>query len=130
MNEIDPIEQKRLSNINRNFAIIAVLAVAGSFWLGGVDFGLGCLLGSAVVAINHYLTKRLVAKIIFDDGSKGLALAFFVLKLALALLVVVIAVVKLKADIGGVFIGLSTIVVAMLLSALEPKVDAQEKNNP
>jgi len=114
----DPIEQSKIKRLNLTFFTLIPIISGLGWWLWGVDFGTGALVGCFVVGINLFISQRLVAKLLYDQSSKPLALLAYFFKIGLSVLILYIAVIKFKVDLMGVALGLSTIIISILISSL------------
>lgn len=106
----DPIEQLKMKRLNLMFYSLVPVVSGLGWWLWGVDFGLGALVGCIVVGMNLFISQRLVAKLLYNQSSKPLALLAYFFKIGLSVLILYIAVIKFKVDLMGVALGLSTII--------------------
>ncbi len=126
----DPIEQARLKRLNLSVGgmFLAVPLVAGL--IGGLDWGKAALVGCLVVGINLLISQRLAAKLIFDQAGKALALMVYLFKLGLSVLILYLAVVRFHLNLWGVMLGLSSVILAILISSLglNPKQDQPNDN--
>lgn len=117
----DPIERKRVLVLNLSLVLIFVAFVLGGYWFGGLDFAKGTLVGCLVVAINFFVSQRLVGNLILEGSLKPNLLVAYLLKLAVSVLILFIAVVKWQMDVVGLMLGLSSILFSSLVSTLVRK---------
>jgi len=99
---------------------VGAVLLAGSAWLGGLDFGVGVLLGFAIVLLNFIWTKKAVRSILFSDRPRALLTLSFLVKFGITGAVLFYAILRLQVDAIGVLIGLSSLVLASVLFALDP----------
>ena len=99
---------------------VGAVLLAGSAWLGGLDFGVGVLLGFAIVLLNFIWTKKAVRSILFSDRPRALLTLSFLVKFGITGVVLFYAILRLQVDAIGVLIGLSSLVLASVLFALDP----------
>lgn len=99
---------------------VGAVLLAGSAWLGGLDFGVGVLLGFAIVLLNFIWTKKAVKSILFSDRPRALLTLSFLVKFGITGVVLFYAILRLQVDAIGVLIGLSSLVLASVLFALDP----------
>jgi ATP synthase I subunit len=117
----DPIERKRVFVLNLSLVVIFVIFVAGGYWFGGLDFAKGTLIGCVVVAINFFVSQRLVGNLILEGTLKpGLLIAYF-FKLAASVLILFIAVIKIQVSVVGLMLGLSSVLFSSLVSTFVRK---------
>jgi hypothetical protein len=96
----------------------AVLVAVGAGW-GGVDFAGAVLLGFAVVMLNFYWTKKVVASVLLSGQPHALLALSFLVKFGVVAAVLFYAILRLRVDGLGVLVGLSALLLAVLLYALE-----------
>jgi ATP synthase I chain len=96
----------------------AALLALGAAWRG-VDFALGVLLGFGVVLLNFYWTKRAVRSVLFAGQPRSLLTLSYLLKFGLTAALLFALVVRLGVDALGVLVGLSALVLASVLFALQ-----------
>ncbi len=123
-----------------NWVVLAVLVLAGFFWRGG-EFALGVLVGGLVVIINFYLlhhalkgTLGQLAHQSQEEGSSR-AKAFFAVRQLLrffALLAIIFLLVGQGwVNIFGLLVGLSTVVITLMLAAINEVIKLKNKEaNP
>ncbi len=118
-----------------NWIVLAVLVLAGFCWRGG-EFALGVLVGGLVVVINfhllHYALKGTLGMMAHnpqEDSSR--AKAFFAARQLLrffALLAIIFLLVGQGwVNIFGLLVGLSTVVVTLMLAALNEMIKLKNK---
>ena len=113
----DPIEKKRLMVLNASLLIVFIGFVGGSYLLSGVDLAKGTLVGCVVVAINFFLSQRLVGQLILEGSVKPLLLIAYTFKLGFSILILFVAVVKWQLDVRGLMLGLSSFLFSVVISA-------------
>jgi len=84
---------------------VGAVLLAGSAWLGGLDFGVGVLLGFAIVLLNFIWTKKAVRSILFSDRPRALLTLSFLVKFGITGAVLFYAILRLQVDAIGVLIG-------------------------
>lgn len=114
----DPIERKKTFVINTTLIIVFILMIVGSYWFAGVDFAKATLVGCLVVAINFFVSQRLIAKLIFEKSLQLNLLVAYIFKLTISALILFFAVTRFKVDPLGLMIGLSSILVATVISTI------------
>jgi len=121
-----------------NLVVLTVLVVGGWLWQGR-DFALGVLVGGLVAVVNFHLLHRTLKGTLGRLGdnpqeAKGEAKAFFAARQLLrftALVVIVFLLVSYGwVNIFGLLVGLSTVVVTLILAALNEvlKLKSKEAN--
>jgi hypothetical protein len=122
-----------------NWSVLAVLVLAGFFWRGR-EFALGVLVGGLVVVINfhllHHALKGTLGQMAnhSQDGSSR-AKAFFAARQLLrffALLAIIFLLVGQGwVNIFGLLLGLSTVVITLMLAAINETIKLKNKEaNP
>lgn len=102
------------------YLLISGAGLVGVAWAAaGLDFTLGVLLGSIVVLLNVFWTKSLVKTIILTGKSKKLFTFFYIFKFGLTAGVLIAAMARFEMDTFGVLTGLSTLMLATLLFAID-----------
>lgn len=96
-----------------------VVLVPAGLWWGGVDFAGAVLLGFLVVLANFFWTKRAVKSVLFADKPHALLSLSFLVKFGVTGAVLFYAIVRLNVDALGVLVGLSALVLASVLYALD-----------
>ena len=113
----DPLEQKRLTVINLTvLCVFAAISLGGYLWMG-LDFAKATLLGCAVVAVNFFVSQRLLGKVLLDKKVPPGMLLLYLGKLGIPGLVIYLAV-SSGMDPWGLMLGLSSVVIASLVSSL------------
>ena len=112
----DPLEKKRLSWLNITAVILFLSFPVLSYFYRGIDFAIGTFIGSSIVALNFFLSQRLIGKIIEQKTFSLAVIVSYFVKFGVSVLVVYLAVVKYEIDSIGIMVGLSAIVVSTLLS--------------
>jgi hypothetical protein len=122
-----------------NWVVLTVLTLAGFFWRGR-EFALGVLVGGLLVVANFHLLHQALKGILEQvaqnpqEGS-GRAKAFFAARQLLrffALLAIIFLLVGQGwVNIFGLLVGLSTVVVTLMLAALNETIKLKNKEaNP
>ncbi len=122
----DPTERKRVLVLNLSLVAVFVAFVLGGYWFGGLDFAKGTLVGCLVVAINFFVSQRLVGNLILEGSMRANILVAYLAKLAVSVLILFVAVVKWQLDVVGLMLGLSSILLSSLFSTLVRKVPETE----
>ncbi|MBU2510612.1 ATP synthase subunit I [bacterium] len=117
----DPTDRKRLVVLNTSLLVIFALLVLGSYWFGGVDFAKGTLVGCIVVAINFFVSQRLVGNLILEKSLNPILVIAYLAKLGVSILILFIAVIKLQVDVVGVMLGLSSVLFSSIATAFVRK---------
>jgi hypothetical protein len=122
-----------------NWVVLAVLVLAG-FWWGGGDFALGILVGGLVVVVNFHLLHQALRGTLERAGesaedAKARAKTFFAARQLLrffALLAIIYLLVSHGwVNIFGLLVGLSTVVLTLILAAINEVIKLKNKEaNP
>jgi diacylglycerol kinase len=122
-----------------NWAVLAVLVLAGLLWRGR-EFALGVLVGGLVVVINFHLLHQALKGTLERAGeeaeeARARAKAFFAARQLLrffALLAIIYLLVRHGwVNIFGLLVGLSTVVLTLILAALSEVIKLKNKEaNP
>ncbi len=120
-----------------NWVVLAALVLAGWLWQGG-DFALGVLVGGLVVVVNFHLLHRTLKGTLERaaagdvETDKGRARAWFAARQLLrffALLVIIyFLVTRGWVNVIGLIVGLSTVVVTLMLAAIQEMLKLKKKN--
>jgi hypothetical protein len=135
MNILDPRQLKIA-----NWLVLAVLVVVGFFWRGS-QFALGVLVGGLVMVANFHLLHHALKGVLEQvaagnpDEAKSRAKAFFAARQLLrffALLAIIFLLVSQGwVNIFGLLLGLSTVVLTMILAAIQEVIKLKNKEaNP
>ncbi len=120
--------------LRRIFALLGVvtLALTGGSWAWvSLDTALAVLLGCAVVAFNLLGTAHFVGAVLAERRYKGRLIASLVVKLALTLVVLYIAVARWDLSQIGIVIGLSSmLIVSLLYTMLRPAEPPPSTRSP
>ncbi len=109
-----------------NWVVLAALVVAGLLWQGR-QFALGVLLGGLVVIVNFHLLHRALQGTLeqakaLPRGAASKAQAFFAARQMLRFFALVVIIYLLVGrgwvDVFGLLVGLSTVVVTLILAAV------------
>lgn len=117
----DPTERQRLFVLNTSLLAIFALFILGGYWYGGLDFAKGTLIGCFVVAINFFLSQRLVGNLILEKSVKPYLVVAYLGKMAISVLILFVAVIKLEVHVVGLMLGLSSILFSSIASAFVKK---------
>lgn len=117
----DPIERRKVLVLNAALLTVFGVFIAGSYWFRGVDFAKGTLLGCVVVAINFFISQRLVGQLMLEQSLKPGLLFIYLLKFGISGLIIFLAVTRWQIDIPGIMLGLSSILVASVATAFVRK---------
>jgi hypothetical protein len=122
-----------------NWSVMAVLVVAGYFWLGQ-EFALGVLVGGLVVVINFHLLHQALRGTFGQLANNpregaGQARAWFafrqLLRFFVLLAIIFLLVGQGWVNIFGLLLGLSTVVLTLMLAALYEMIKLKNKEaNP
>ena len=113
----EPVSSQSIATVNEiTFLLIAVslLMVLGTAFFK-LDFVPAVLLGCLLVALNFYLTRRILLRLLLFKDLKRRMLVLFLLKLALSGIVLYLAIVHFQMPGLAVLIGLSNIVITLLI---------------
>jgi hypothetical protein len=95
----------------RMLTAVSVLLIGGSFFWQGIDFSIGVLLGSGIVSLNLWWTRRVVFKALRDDHPKARLWISFLFKFGLTVVILFIAILRLNIDPVGILVGISSLVI-------------------
>jgi len=112
----DPIERKRLFQLNLSLMLIFVALVAGGYAAQGLDFAKATLVGCIVVAINFFLSQRLLGRLLVEKKMQAALLLSYLFKFALSVAILFFAVTRWNMDVIGLMLGLSSIFLSVVLS--------------
>ncbi|MFH2129825.1 MAG: ATP synthase subunit I [bacterium] len=114
----DPIEKKKIVRLNLTLLLIFAGLIGGGYAFKGVDFAKGTLVGCIVVAINFFISQRLLGQLILEKKLQVRLLLSYLFKLTLSIVILFLAVTRLKVDLIGLMLGLSSIFFSVVLSTL------------
>jgi len=114
----DPIERKRVFVLNITLLVIFGVLILGGYWFRGLDFAKATLIGCTVVAINFFISQRLIARLIVEKKLRVNLLITYFFKLGVSILILYYAVSTLHVDSVGLMLGLSSILLATVFSTL------------
>lgn len=117
----DPTEKKRILVLNSSLIGVFILLTGGGYLWAGVDFAKGTLVGCLVVAINFFISQRLVGNLILEGSIKPTIVVAYLSKLGVSVLILFVAVVRWQLDLVGILLGLSSIVLATILTTFVKK---------
>ncbi len=103
-----------LNMIWRILIIVSLVLIAGTALLR-LDFLPATLLGSTVVGLNFYWTRRIVLKVFYKENIKWRMFLVYVFKFGLSAIVLYVALAYFQLSPIGLLIGLSNIVLTMLI---------------
>jgi hypothetical protein len=121
-----------------NWSVLAVLVLAGFFWLGR-EFALGVLVGGLVVVINFHLLHQALRGTLGQLANRPQeaprAKAWFaarqLLRFFVLLAIIFLLVGQGWVNIFGLLLGLSTVVLTLMLAALYETIKLKNKEaNP
>jgi hypothetical protein len=122
-----------------NWVVLAILVLAGFLWRGG-EFALGVLVGGLVVVVNFHLLHQALRGTLERAGqsredAKARARAFFTARQLVrffALLAIIYLLIRHGwVDIFGLLLGLSTVVLTLILAAINEVFKLKNKEaNP
>jgi hypothetical protein len=135
MNIMDPRQLKIA-----NWLMLALLVAIAFFWRGS-QFALGVLVGGLVAVVNFHLLHRALKGVLEQvavgnpDETQSKAKAFFAARQLLrffALLAIIFLLVSHGwVNIFGLLLGLSTVVLTMILAAIQEVIKLKHKEaNP
>ncbi|MCP4752173.1 MAG: hypothetical protein GY866_14850 [Proteobacteria bacterium] len=122
----DPIERKRIFVLNVTLLAIFAALVLGGYWFQGLDFAKATLIGCIVVAINFFVSQRLISRLILEKTININLLVVYVFKLGISIAILFVAVTRLQMDPVGLMLGLSSIVFATVISTLLKRDPVEE----
>ncbi len=123
----DPIERKRVSVLNLTLVGILALLPLGGYLVNGIDFAKATLVGCLVVAINFFVSQRLLGRVIRERTIPIALLMLYLGKLGISALIIYYAI-KYRMDPWGLMIGLSSIFWATIISSLMRGKSTPKKN--
>ncbi len=100
-----------LTTFARMLAAVSLLLVGGSYFWRGIDFAVGVLLGSGIVGLNFWWTRRAVSKALRDDSPKAILWISFLSKFGVTVAILSLAILQLEIDPLGILVGVSSLVV-------------------
>ena len=121
----DPIERRRVLVLNITLLVIFAVLILGGYWFQGLDFAKATLIGCTVVAINFFISQRLIARLIIEKKLQINLLITYIFKLGISILVLYYAVTTMRVDSVGLMLGLSSILFATVISTLLRKTREQ-----
>ena len=121
----DPIERRRVFVLNITLLVIFGVLILGGYWFSGLDFAKATLIGCTVVAINFFISQRLIARLIVEKKLQVNLLITYIFKLGVSILILYYAVTSLRVDSVGLMLGLSSILFATVISTLLRKTREQ-----
>lgn len=116
--------QKKIEYVN--WAVLGILLILSGLWTT-FNFTLGILFGGFISILNFYGLGHSLKAAFGQMETGGIvksALIFkYLLRLALTGLVLYLVLVKTAASIFGLFIGLSTVVISIVLAVVFTSID-------
>ncbi len=112
----NPIERKRLFRLNLSLLLIFAVLVGGGYLAQGLDFAKAILVGCIVVAINFFLSQRLIGQLMVEKKMRAALLLSYLFKFALSVTILFFAVTRWNMDLIGLMLGLSSIFLSVVLS--------------
>ena len=112
----DPIERRRLFRLNLSLMLVFAALVAGGYAAQGLDFAKATLVGCLVVAINFFLSQRLIGQLMVEKKMRAALLLSYLFKFALSVVILFFAVTRWNMDLIGLMLGLSSIFLSVVLS--------------
>ncbi len=114
-----PLQARRM--FARFFAVLcavgAATALAGFLWRG-LDFAASALLGSLIVGLNLLWTRNVVRRALASHQPRVLVVAAYLMKLAVFVAVLYVAIVRFDMDPLGILAGVSALAITSLLIGL------------
>ncbi len=92
-------------------AAVSLLLVGGSYFWWGIDFAAGVLLGSGIVGLNFWWTRRVISKALRDDSPKAILWISFLSKFGVTIAILFLAILRLGIDPLGILVGVSALVI-------------------
>ncbi len=117
----DPTERKRILVMNSSLLLIFVVFILGGYWVQGLDFAKGTLVGCIIVAINFFVSQRVVGRLIVEKSVNPGLLVLYFAKLGVSVLLLFVAVTRFHIDHVGLAVGLSSIIFSSVISTLVKK---------
>ena len=94
---------------------VAAATVLGGFLWRGLDFAVGALLGSLIVGLNLLWTRNVVRKALASGQPRPHFIVSYVLKFAVSVAVLFVAIIQFHMDALGILAGVSALLVTSLL---------------
>ena len=114
----DPLERKRILHLNLVILVIFVAFPVAGYFYSGLDFMKATLIGCGVVAFNFFSSQFLLAKVVLESRAVFRLIVWYLIKFALSVAVLFVAVVQWQVDLVGLMIGLSSVVISTVISSL------------
>jgi len=114
----DPTERRKVFVLNMCLLAVFLVLALGSYGWGGLDFAKATLVGCLVVAINFFVSQRIIARFITEKTLPLNLVVVYLFKLAVSILILFVAVTRLQMDPVGLMLGLSSILVSTVISTL------------
>lgn len=115
---IVPDSSAKRRSLGTIFALLGVVSAAlsgGAWFWASLDTALAVLLGCAVVAFNLLGTAHFVGAVLAERAYRGRLIASLLVKLALTLGVLYIAITRWNFSPVGIVVGLSSMLIVSLL---------------
>jgi len=126
-----PARRRSLRTIFLLLGAVTLVLTGGSWAWASLDTALAVLLGCAIVAFNLLGTAHFVGAVLAERRFKGRLVASLLVKLALTLGVLYVAVARWGLDPMGVVLGLSSmLIVSLLYTMLRPAEPPSREEGP
>lgn len=113
--------------LNTTLLTIFVILIAGSLFLLGIDFTRGILLGCSVVAINFFVSQKILARIVKDKKWQGWMLIVYLFKFSISMAILYAGVAIWNFNGWSIILGLSSIFVAVIISTVLRGIFLQDR---
>lgn len=124
----DPTERKKLFKLNASLLLIFVVLIGGGYLAQGLDFAKATLVGCIVVAINFFLSQRLLGRLLFEKKLRVVLVLSYLFKFALSMAILFFAVTRWNMDLIGLMLGLSSIFLSVVFTTFL-KVEQTEETD-
>ncbi len=124
----DPTERRKVFVINLTLLSVFIILILASYGFRGLDFAKATLVGCVVVAINFFISQRLIGTLIFEKKLQASLLVAYFFKLGASVAILFVAVTELQMDIVGLMLGLSSILVSTVISTIVGKTPEIEES--
>lgn len=113
----DPNERKHVILLNLSLLAVFAIMPIGGYLIKGLDFAKATLLGCLVVAVNFFVSQRILGRVIQEKKLPAALLISYLGKLGISAIIIYYAI-KNQMDPWGLMIGLSSIFLAIMISSL------------
>ena len=113
----DPIERRRVGILNLTLLGVFLLFTMSGYIAVGLDFAKAILIGCLVVAINFFVSQRLLGKVLQKGKIPAALLTLYLGKLGISAVIIYYAI-KYRMNPWGLMLGLSSIFLAVIFSSL------------